>query len=262
MGKSKVPASVGSVELIDHMGSDDRIAQAARVSFGGGEAKNNERLIRYLMRHRHTSPFEMCELMFKIECPIFVARQWMRHRTASINEISGRYVDMREMAVYVPDEKNVNKQSPTKKQGRSKEIVYGVRDVFYRPYQSACLAYEELIEKGVAYELARAVLPLGTFTEFVWKIDLHNLLHFLELRMHTSAQWEIRQFAEAIAEIVEDLFPVTWKAFEDYRLNAVTLPAEVWKKVAPIIKNHLDKMTGDSPDMREFRELLNGDKKV
>lgn len=209
----------GSVTLVDIMGSDQSIESAARVSYGGStRAMSDTRgLLRYLMRHRHTSPFEMGVMIFKIKCPIFVARQWIRHRTASINEISGRYSVLPE-EYWKPD--GWVSQSTDNKQGRGTDHI---------AYQDAvdinreCFEiYHERLEAGISREMARTCLPLSTYTEFVWKMDIHNLLHFLKLRMDAHAQTEIRAYAEVLAKFVEAYFPITWEAFVDYILEAKT----------------------------------------
>jgi thymidylate synthase, flavin-dependent len=220
----------GFVRLVDTMGDDDAIVQAARVSYGEGtETKSStESLIRYLMRHRHTSPFEMCEIKLHIKCPIFIARQWVRHRTASMNEVSGRYSVLPE-EMYLPEPEYLQPQSDSNKQGRSgyfsedeaRAILEEMDGVTSDAYES----YTELLGSNLSRELARIVLPLSTYTEFYWKIDLHNLLHFLRLRLDEHAQKEIRDYAVAIAEIVTEWVPITWTAFEDYVLNAYTLSA-------------------------------------
>ncbi len=232
----------GFVRLVDSMGSDAAIVQAARVSYGKGTKKTREdrALIRYLMRHRHNSPFEMCELKLHVKLPVFVARQWVRHRTASLNEYSARYSEMRE-EFYVPNEPNggdalfseahLGKQSQENRQGRSEDLTLAQKDKRSRlsarledRAHKAFAFYRELLEKGVSRELARITLPLSTYTEFYWKANLHNLFHFLELRLDTHAQEEIRLYAETIFEkIVRPLFPQASEAFQDYRLDSLDL---------------------------------------
>ena len=216
----------GFVRHLAHMGTDATICAAARISYGAdpATATEDERLIRYLMRNRHTSPFEMAEVQVHIKAPIFVARQWFRHRTASINEVSARYKVLPD-EVYIPDQ--IHSAPTSSKQGRGG--VHPDSDRWRRGMEaeaaSALRRYREMIAAGVAPEQARIVLPLGTYTEWVWKIDLHNLLHFLSLRLHPHAQYEIRVYAAALAQMVAELFPLSWQAFLDYRLNAVTLSA-------------------------------------
>lgn len=221
----------GHIVLQDFMGSDFDIAESARTSYQQGTRKVSETrgLIRYLMRHRHTTPIEMAELKFHIKLPIFVERQWIRHRTSTTNEVSARYSILPE-AFYVPELEDVCAQSKTNKQGRDEPLDPKIAGEFRGRTETGCSEafadYGEALNQGVARELARIGLPLGTYTEKVWKVDLHNLLHFLSLRMDSHAQWEIRQYANIIGyEIVAKLFPMVWEAFCDYRLNAVTLSA-------------------------------------
>ena len=216
----------GFVRLVDYMGDDKAIVQAARVSYGEGTKtpSDDRSLIRYMMRHEHTSPFEQAEIKLHVKLPIFVARQWMRHRMASYNEISGRYSVMRD-EFYSPDVERFTKQSADNKQGSSNEIIDGAFDFRGDRYirsSGAFSAYQREIEFGLSREVARTELPLSTYTEFYFKIDLHNLFHFLKLRLDKHAQYEIRVYAEAIAEIVKLWVPHAWEAFVDYRLEAVT----------------------------------------
>lgn len=216
----------GFVELIDTMGSDQAIVDAARVSYSDPTKHRSDArgLIRHLMRNWHTSPFEMAELKFHVKCPIFVARQWFRHRTFSFNEISGRYSEL-DMGYWMPTE--WRGQSHTNKQGSEGVVHYvstlGFSDNMPCSEDYSQQEYENRLEAGVSRELARTCLPLSTWTAFVFKADLHNLLHFLRLRLDSHAQEEIRVYAEAIAEIVHEKFPLVWEAFEDYRLNSMTL---------------------------------------
>ncbi|ROL55713.1 FAD-dependent thymidylate synthase [Bacteroidetes/Chlorobi group bacterium Naka2016] len=239
MGKEFKCLDKGFVRLVDIMGGDESIVQAARVSYGRGTKTVSEdrNLIRYLMRHRHTSPFEMVEYKFHIKLPIFVARQWIRHRTANVNEYSGRYSVMPD-EFYVPSPEDVRTQSKTNKQGRSDEpIPEEIANEFIQDLQETQnLLYEKYnnyLSKEIARELARINLPLSTYTEWYWKIDLHNLFHFLELRLHPTAQYEIREYAKIIAQIVKETCPIAYQAFEDYRLNSVTFSAVELK----ILKN-------------------------
>jgi thymidylate synthase (FAD) len=228
IGKEFKCLDKGFVRLVDMMGDDSSIVQAARVSYGKGTKTVSEdrNLIRYLMRHRHTSPFEMVEYKFHIKLPIFVARQWIRHRTANVNEYSGRYSVMPD-EFYLPSPEDVRKQSRTNKQGRSDEpINIETANEFIEDLQKTQnLLYEKYnwyLSNEIARELARINLPLSTYTEWYWKIDLHNLFHFLELRLHPTAQFEIREYAKIIAQIVKETCPIAYEAFEDYRLNAIT----------------------------------------
>ncbi len=225
----------GFVRLVDYMGNDAAIVQAARVSYGAGtkQVRQDRALIRYLMRHWHTSPFEMVEFKFHVKLPIFVARQWIRHRTANVNEYSGRYSILRE-EFYLPEPEQVRFQSPTNKQGRADqslpaEEVAAILDEIVEQQKELYQSYQRLLEKGVARELARINLPVSLYTEWYWKIDLHNLFHFLQLRMDVHAQYEIRVYANAIAEIIKPIVPMAWEAFEDYRLNARSFSANELK---------------------------------
>lgn len=219
----------GFVRLVDVMGNDTSIVQSARVSYGQGtkQVSEDRALIRYLMRNEHTSPLEMVEFKFHCRMPIFVARQWIRHRTASVNEVSGRYSEMQDM-FYVPSPDKVTKQSTVNKQGGSQELVensnfYSIR---FNTEQNNCYKdYQDALKSGMRKELARINLPLSLYTELYWKIDLKNLLHFLKLRLDSHAQYEIQVYGQAMAEIVKNICPITWEAFEDYVLNSVNLTA-------------------------------------
>jgi thymidylate synthase (FAD) len=219
----------GFVELLDLMGDDKAIEDAARVSYGEGTRKVNETrgLIRYLLRHKHTSPFEAIEIKLRVKLPIFVERQWARHRTAHWNEISARYSELPE-EYYVPDYDQICYQSTDNKQGRSGPVEPEVAASFEADLINGCdTAFTHyhlaLNEGGIARETARIGLPLGTYTEKIWKIDGKNLLGFLALRCDHHAQWEIRQYANVIAKIVEVWCPLLWQAFVDYWLEAVTV---------------------------------------
>ena len=225
----------GFVALVDAMPrlvpegqtADSAIVQAARVSYGAGTKKVNEDrgLIRYLLRHRHTTPLEMIEFKFHIAMPIFVARQWIRHRTANVNEYSARYSIVPDR-FYRPSIENVRKQSTTNRQGGEDAIEVETAEDFLKLLEDSEALYErylELTEKGVAREIARAALPVSVFTEWYWKCDLHNILHFLSLRMDSHAQIEIRDYATAMYDLIRGIVPLTCEAFEDYRLNAMQL---------------------------------------
>ena len=211
----------GFVRLVDSMGGDDAIVQAARVSYGKGTSKvsQDRGLIRCLMRHRHTTPFEMVEFKFHCKMPIFVARQWVRHRTANINEYSLRYSEARD-EFYHPDPENIQFQSALNKQGRRGEVPaelkQKVQDYFKEISERSFAIYSELNEAGVARELARSILPVNLYTEWYWKNDLHNLLHFIGLRSDSHAQYEIRVFSDAMAEAVKAVAPFAWEAYQDY----------------------------------------------
>jgi len=237
----------GFVRLVDVMGDDSAIVQAARVSYGKGTKtkSEDETLIRYLMRHRHTTPFEQCELKFHVKVPMDCWRQWIRHRTASVNEYSTRYSE-------AIDEKQETKPNEWRLQDTKKNLqgssgflqlddddettggrYYSSKEKHI--HQALDTLYHERLEAGIAREQARKDLPLSMYTMAYWKIDLHNLLHFLSLRMDSHAQLEIRSYANVIGnEIVAKLFPLTWGAFQDYRLNAITLTAreiEIFKAI-------------------------------
>jgi thymidylate synthase (FAD) len=229
LGKPFKVLNDGFVRLIDYLGSDSSIVQAARVSYGKGTRKIQEDrgLIRYLLRHDHTTPFEMCEIKLHLRVPMDCWRQWIRHRTANINEYSTRYsVAIDAMQTTQPDEWRL--QAQTNRQGSEGLLdVQKGTELSQQEQEIQDLArklYEQRLELGVAREQARKDLPLSTFTEAYWKIDLHNLLHFLELRMAANAQYEIRQYANTIGqEIVKRWCPLSWEAFQDYRIEALSL---------------------------------------
>jgi thymidylate synthase (FAD) len=215
----------GFIRLVDFMGGDEAIVQAARVSYGKGTkmVSQDRGLIRYLMRHRHTTPLEMVEFKFHCKMPIFVARQWVRHRTANINEYSLRYSEARD-EFYIPELDQIHYQSSINKQGRAGEDVpeglkEKIRTYFQELSSKSYQVYEELNEAGIARELARAILPVNLYTEWYWKNDLHNIMHFLFLRMDDHAQYEIRVYAKAMATIVKEKTPIAYEAFEDYVIN-------------------------------------------
>jgi thymidylate synthase (FAD) len=219
----------GFCALVDYMGDDNAIARAARCSYGAGTKKvsNNRGLIRTLMRDMHTSPLEMCEIVLHVGLPIFVARQWVRHRTASLNEYSGRYSVM-PMMFYTPEYQRHQTQSQTNKQGSSKlllgEVQYAiVSKSRERARTSTEVLYRDCLGVDLTRELARIDLPLSTYTYWYWKIDLKNLLHFLRLRLDSHAQPEIQEYAKVIAGMVREWLPNVWEAFEDYVLNGIHL---------------------------------------
>ncbi len=222
----------GFVNLLDYMGGDVDIERAARISYGQETRKINETkgLVRYLLRHEHTSPFEMVEFKFHQKMPLFVARQWVRHRTASLNEYSARYSVVRD-EFYIPEAGVISVQSSDNKQGRGPEVdpslAQEVQDKLRTHFRNSHDLYlwllDEDIGAGLAREIARLPLPVAVYTEWYWKCDLHNILHLLNLRMDKHAQYEIRVHAEAMANIVKDSVPITWQAFEEYQLNAVKI---------------------------------------
>ncbi len=211
----------GFVRLVDFMGDDSAITQAARVSYGDGtkQLRQDIGLINYLLKHGHTSPFEMCEIKLHVKMPIFVARQWIRHRTANVNEYSARY-SVLSGDYYIPQKNKISYQSKSNMQGRQEDIVEE-SDEFLRDLtgisQNCLDIYKKYIDKDIARELCRTMLPVNFFTEMYWKIDLHNLLHFLKLRSDSHAQYEIRVYAEAILEkIVKKWVPITYDAFKKH----------------------------------------------
>ena len=230
----------GFLRVVDYMGDDAAICQAARVSYGRGtkSVSNDAGLIRYLMRHWHSTPFEMCEVKLHVKLPVFVARQWIRHRMANVNEVSARY-SILDREFYVPRAADLAAQSATNAQGRgaalegeeAARVLDWLRDDADRAYDH----YEAMMsdtapdgtpQQGLARELARMNLPANVYTQWYWKTDLHNLFHFLRLRADPHAQMEIRMYAETLCQIVKDWVPAAWGAFEEYRLGGATLSAK------------------------------------
>jgi len=216
---------LGFVKLLDVMGDDEEVENSARISYGEGTRKVNQtrNLIRYLMRHKHTSPFEMCEVKFHLKLPIFIMRQLVRHRTANLNEYSGRYSVMSN-EFYLPEGDYLAKQSTTNNQGRGEPLESQglLQFEFNRIYDGASMAYQVLLEHELSREVARALLPVANYTECIWKIDLHNFFHFVKLRSDSHAQREIRDYADAMYELVKPNFPICCEAFEDYIQGATT----------------------------------------
>lgn len=256
----------GFIRVVDYMGNDEAIVQAARVSYGEKKAKTleeNRALIRYLMRNRHTSPFEMCEIKLHVKLPIFVARQWIRHRTASVNEISGRYTVL-DNEFYVPAIEDVAKQSKSNKQGRENSAMDSataneILQILKADSLQSYSRYEYLIEdKELTRELARTRLTLNFYTQWYWKINLHNLLHFIGLRADSHAQKEIRDYADAICNIVKSWVPFTWEAFEDYRLKGAYFSAEEirWIKESLSENRSLDTLKLSVSEKKEFLAKL------
>jgi len=232
----------GFVRLVDYMGGDASIVQAARVSYGHGTrtVREDRNLINYLMRHRHTTPFEMVELKFHVKLPIFVARQWIRHRTANVNEQSLRYSVMPD-EFYVPGSGAVGFQSRTNRQGRTvdevpEDLRARVIEVLRSVPGTTYPLYQDLIEAGIARELARICLPVSAYTEWYWKIDLFNLFHFLSLRADPHAQYEIREYATALATCVKTVAPFAHAAFEEYQLRGTNLSAHELLIVTKLIR--------------------------
>ncbi len=229
LGKQFSVLNNGFIALMDYMGTDSSIVQAARVSYGEGTktVRDDEGLIRYLYRHAHTTPFEMVELKFLARMPIFVARQWIRHRTASVNEYSARYSIVPD-SYYVPSLDAIGVQSTSNRQGRqdgglTESQRAEIASAIEKNSKEAYALYDRLIGQGLARELARMVLPVNFNTEWYWKSNLHNTLHFLKLRLDPHAQYEIRQYAVQMAEIVKIVVPVAYRAFEDFLLEGVQL---------------------------------------
>ena len=225
----------GFVRVVDYMGDDSAIVQAARVSYGAGtkHVSNDEGLIRYLMRHWHSTPFEMCEIKLHVKLPVFVARQWIRHRMANVNEYSARY-SILDREFYIPAPEHLAAQSKVNNQGRG-EVLSGaeaarVLDLLKSDANRAYDHYEEMLsqdgQQGLARELARMNLPANIYTQWYWKVDLHNLFHFLRLRADAHAQYEIRAYANTMCDIVRDWVPFAYAAFEDYRLGGAQLSAK------------------------------------
>ena len=262
----------GFVRVIDYMGDDSAIVQSARVSYGKGTKKisNDQGLIKYLMRHRHSTPFEMCEIKLHVKLPIFIARQWVRHRTANINEYSARY-SILDNEFYVPDINNLGAQSQSNRQGRD-EVLTGdeanaVLEILKNDALNLYGNYEKMMNvdsqgdqidperQGLARELARMNLSLNYYTQWYWKIDLHNLLHFLRLRADSHAQLEIREYADVILNVVEKWVPETYKAFVEYQMNGVKLSATAWSAVKNMIKGELPSHKELNMSKREWNEL-------
>ena len=263
----------GFIRVVDYMGDDAAVVQAARVSYGRGTRKTSEDrgLLRYLMRHRHTTPFEMCEIKFHVKLPVFVARQWIRHRTASVNEYSARY-SILNREFYIPAPDQLSAQSQDNRQGRGVvlqgEEAVRVLDILRQDAARNYADYQEMLNEddegnvidpnrqGLARELARMNLPLNIYTEWYWKCDLHNLLHFLSLRVDPHAQYEIQVYAEAMMEALRAWVPITAEAFEDYRMGSVHLSAAGLDVVKRLLAGEdvTVKESGLSP--REWRELM------
>ncbi len=262
IGKRNPVLDHGFVVLVDYMGNDNAIVQAARVSYGLGtkSARDDRGLIRYLMRHRHTTPFEMVELKFLVKLPIFVARQMVRHRTVSLNEVSYRY-SVAPDEFHVPASEAIAVQSKRNRQGRAEKLPPEQASAFQaevrRLSQDAYRAYEKALEQGTARELARIVLPVNFYTQWYWKINLHNLFHFLSLRLDAHAQEEIRLYAQAMVPAVKAVTPVAYQAFEDFVLGAEELTR--LEKVA--LRAMLEGRTAEEACLRAGLPLLRADGK-
>ncbi len=255
----------GFIRVIDYMGDDAAITQAARVSYGKGtkSVQNDEGLIRYLMRHWHSTPFEMCEIKLHVKLPVFVARQWIRHRTANVNEYSARY-SILDREFYIPAPDHVNAQSVVNNQGRG-GVLEGAEAARVLEILKADSArcydnYEAMIsqdgQEGLARELARMNLPANIYTQWYWKVDLHNLFHFLRLRADAHAQYEIRVYAEEMCKVVADWVPFAYRAFEDYRLGAVSLSAQMVDTMRRMLKGEEVTQETSGLSKREWREFM------
>lgn len=250
----------GFIRLVDYMGGDARIVQSARVSYGEGTktVREDGALIDYLLRHQHTSPFEQVVLTFHIKMPIFVARQWIRHRTARLNEISGRYSVMKD-EFYLPAQDDVAAQSKDNKQGRESEPMpieqaQKVIDMLNAGQKASYEGYTDLIEDGLAREIARVNLPLSLYTEMYWQIDLHNLFHFLWLRLDGHAQKEIRDYAQVLLEICRKVAPMATKSFENHKKGGVNFSAEEMEALRDKLAGKEVKLTGKVLD--RFNEKI------
>ncbi|MGX9350775.1 FAD-dependent thymidylate synthase [Shimia sp. W99] len=254
----------GFVRVIDYMGDDAAICQAARVSYGKGtkSVQNDEGLIRYLMRHWHSTPFEMCEIKLHVKLPVFVARQWIRHRTANVNEYSARY-SILDREFYIPAPEHINAQSVVNNQGRG-DVLQGdeakrVLEILKADSARCYDNYEAMIsddgQAGLARELARMNLPANIYTQWYWKVDLHNLLHFLRLRADAHAQYEIRVYADAICNVVADWVPAAYRAFEDYRMGAVTMSSQMMECLRRMLKGETVEQKNSGLSAREWREF-------
>ena len=255
----------GFVRVIDYMGDDAAICQAARVSYGKGtkSVQNDAGLIRYLMRHWHSTPFEMCEIKLHVKLPVFVARQWIRHRTANVNEYSARY-SILDREFYIPEPDALAAQSVVNNQGRGETLegaeAARVLDILKADSNRAYDHYEQMIsdegQSGLARELARMNLPANIYTQWYWKVDLHNLFHFLRLRADAHAQYEIRVYADAICEMVKDWVPAAYGAFEDYRMGGAQLSGKGVDCIRRMLKG--EEVTQESSGMSkgEWREFM------
>lgn len=266
----------GFVRVVDYMGNDSAVVQAARVSYGQGTKKVNadKALINYLIAHRHTTPLEMCEIKFHIKLPIFIARQWIRHRTASVNEYSARYSIM-EDEFYIPKGDNLSSQSPINHQGRDESKILNLEEqkrVLQILKEDSAQSYDHYLEminqdkngevadeskEGLARELARMNLPVNCYTQWYWKIDLHNLLHFLNLRADTHAQYEIRVYAETMMELVRKWVPHTYEAFIKHQKLGKNLSAPAVEVIKKMLAGEKVDQENSGLSKREWGELVN-----
>ena len=263
----------GFVRVVDYMGDDSSVVQAARVSYGKGTKKvsTDSGLIKYLMRHRHSTPFEMCEIKYHVKLPIFVARQWIRHRTANVNEYSARY-SILDREFYLPSKENLAAQSATNRQGRG-ELINGeqadnILGILKKDAEQTYSNYEQLLNerfdgskinennKGLARELARMNLTLNTYTQWYWKTDLLNLLNFLSLRADSHAQYEIRAYADVMTNTLKKWTPITFEAFMDYRIGGMELSAKSKLVIGKMIKGQKCDFESSNLSKREWNELM------
>ena len=250
----------GFVRLVDYFGGDQRIDQSARVSYGEGTktVSQDGALIDYLLRHQHTSPFEQVVMTFHLKMPIFVARQWVRHRTGRMNEVSGRYSIMKD-EFYVPEADKVAPQSTDNKQGRANEAFDKAKaeeiiDSLKKGQENAYENYSELIDEGLAREIARINLPLSLYTEFYWEMDLHNLFHFLKLRLDSHAQYEIRVYAEAILEICKKVAPMATASFMNHQNEGVNFSGEEMDALRKVLAGEPNPLEGKK--LERFNEKI------
>jgi thymidylate synthase (FAD) len=264
----------GFIRVVDYMGNDSAIVQAARVSYGKGtkQVSKDAGLINYLMRHWHTTPFEMCEIKLHIKLPIFVARQWIRHRTANVNEYSARY-SILDREFYIPSPEHLAAQSTSNNQGREEEPLQGeeaerVLSLLRGDSEQVYDHYEEMLNaddsgnvkdenrKGLARELARMNLTLNYYTQWYWKIDLHNLMHFLMLRADPHAQYEIRAYADVMIDVLSKWLPLTYEAFKDYRIGCAHLSAKGVAAVKRMLAGEDVTQENSGLTKREWNELM------
>ena len=250
----------GFVRLVDYFGGDQRIVQSARVSYGEGtkSVSQDGALIDYLLRHQHTSPFEQVVMTFHVKMPIFVARQWVRHRTGRMNEVSGRYSIMKD-EFYVPAEDKVSPQSTDNKQGRAseafdKETADKIIAQLEEGQKAAYESYNELIDSGLAREIARINLPLSLYTEFYWEMDLHNLFHFLKLRLDSHAQYEIRVYAQVILEMCRKVAPMATESFINHMNEGVNFSGEEMRALRDVMEGKPNPLEGKKLD--RFNEKI------
>ena len=263
----------GFVRIVDYMGDDSSVVQAARVSYGKGTKKvsTDSGLIKYLMRHRHSTPFEMCEIKYHVKLPIFVARQWIRHRTANVNEYSARY-SILDKEFYLPSKENLAAQSASNRQGRG-EVINGkqadnIINILKKDAEQTYTDYELMLNekydgstinknnKGLTRELARMNLTLNTYTQWYWKTDLFNLLNFLSLRADSHAQYEIRAYANVMINSLKRWVPITFEAFMDYRMGSMELSAKGKAVIQKMIKGENCNFETSKLSKREWNELM------